>query len=192
MHNARGEFHPLLHPVRKHADGLTAVQMKVEQAHHLLDTAAMKHLLTLGPAGVHQPRKKAAVHEVVAPQHEVGDDVEVLEQADVLERASNSECHGVRGLLADDVVPLHTNCSLLGVVHGVQTVEYRGLAGAVRPDDREQLMRENVEGHIRQRGDAAEAHRDIANFQERLERGGTFAQPRRHSEDGHAISRFRR
>ena len=57
----------------------------------------------------------------------------------------------------------HQNVAGARLVEPAQAIEERGLAGAVRPDQAEDLALMHVEGHAVQRDDAAEHDADVAN-----------------------------
>ena len=65
-------------------------------------------------------------------------------------------------------------------VEARQAIEQRGLAGAVRADEAEDLPRLEIEGHAVERHDAAEAHGDVANRQKRRSRRGNSLGRRLH------------
>jgi hypothetical protein len=88
----------------------------------------------------------------------------------------------------EDVGALESNRPLLRAVHTVQAVEDRRLAGAVRADDREQLVVIDVECDVLQRRHAAEPKGHVANvenlFLGRRTRVGAHG--------AHPVHRFRR
>src|SRR5262245_52370346 len=72
----------------------------------------------------------------------------------------------VRGL-TDDVLAGEDHPAAVGAVVAGDHVEERGLAGAVRPDDPEQIARRDREAHVRHGGETAEALRHALERQER-------------------------
>jgi hypothetical protein len=62
-----------------------------------------------------------------------------------------------------DALALHQNVAGARLVEPAQAIEEGGLAGAVRPDQTEDLALMHVKGHAVQRDNAAEHDADVAN-----------------------------
>src|SRR5205085_1077814 len=80
--------------------------------------------------------------------------------------------HG-RHLVAVHVLerlPAEGDRALLRLVHAVDAIEHRALAGAVRPDDRADLMLAHVERNIREGLHATERERDVLDVEDDLAR----------------------
>jgi hypothetical protein len=104
----------------------------------------------------------------LAAEHQVVEDREVLEQLDVLEGPRHPEGGDPVRRHPDDLRAPEAHGPLLRPVHARQHVEDRGLPGAVRPDDREQLARPDGERDAVDRGHAGERQPDVAEVEDRL------------------------
>ena len=71
--------------------------------------------------------------------------------------------------------------ALLRVVHAVDHVEHRALAGAVGPDDGADLVLAHVEAHVGQRLHAAEGERDVVELQDAPRRCAPSAAAQTHA-----------
>jgi hypothetical protein len=85
----------------------------------------------------------------------------VLEQLDVLERAGDAEARDPVGRHLGDVLILEEDPSRGRAIDPRNQVEDRALAGAVRPDDRQDLALLDREGHRVDRLQATEMKREI-------------------------------
>src|SRR5688572_10299160 len=65
------------------------------------------------------------------------------------------------------VPPVEDDPSLVGMVEAADDVEERGLAGAVRADDGDDLAARDLEADLRERGQRAEAHAHALYLQQR-------------------------
>ena len=168
MHERAAELDPLLHAVRERADVGVAVGLELEELDDLLaprDGCSISSRLAL-PNQI-APAEEAGGHPLVAAEHQVVDDVEVGEQAEVLERAGDAERSAGVGPAADELGALEPDRSRLRPVHAVEAVEDARLAGAVRADDGEQFAVVDVERHLVESGDAAEAERHLLGDEQR-------------------------
>ena len=102
------------------------------------------------------------------PRHDVVERAHALEQGDVLEGARHSRSGGEVGrhLAARDALP--ADLALLRPIEAVDDIEHRRLAGPVRPDDRADLARPDVEADLGQGAHAAEAQRDVVDGEQDL------------------------
>ena len=114
----------------------------------------------------HIVAQQRAVVEAVAPEQQVVEHGAALEQLDVLEGARDAAVHHLVARQARDVLPLEHDAAGRRVEHPCDDVEHRGLAGAVGPDDREHLALLDVEADIADRLHAAEAQRDVLDFED--------------------------
>ncbi len=62
-----------------------------------------------------------------------------------------------------DALAFQENVAVARLVEPGEAIEQRRLAGAVRPDQAEDLALMHIEGHAVQRDDAAEHDADVAN-----------------------------
>src|SRR3546814_3089805 len=60
------------------------------------------------------------------------------------------------------------DAALLRMIEAVDDVQHRGLAGAVRPDDRQNLVLADRKGDVAERLHAAERERDVVDLEDRL------------------------
>ena len=61
------------------------------------------------------------------------------------------------------LLSLEVDLALLRLVEAADAVQKSGLAGAVRPDDGQDLISPDIQTDVRKRIDTAEAQRDIVN-----------------------------
>ena len=108
-----------------------------------------------------QPR----LHLAVLRDEQVLDDGQRLEQADVLERAQALQRDLVARQPANRVAVEH-DVAAGRLVEAADAVEHRGLARAVRPDDREHLIATHVEIDPVHREQPAEAHLQPGDLQQ--------------------------
>src|SRR5262249_13674694 len=99
------------------------------------------------------------------------------EQRQVLEGARDSDLSDhVRGLV-EDAHAVEQDVALGRVVDAAEAIEERGLAGAVRADQAQELALGEIEGDAVERDDAAKAHADIFDGKQRRAtalRGGSI------------------
>ena len=74
------------------------------------------------------------------------------------------------GLKPPDILPLVADRSVGGPVAARDAVDHRGLAGAIRSDDRKPFAGLDVEADVGQRRDATEPQRHPLGFQEQVSR----------------------
>ena len=82
---------------------------------------------------------------------------QMREQADVLERARDAAQRAPRGARVGDDVALEGDLPAIGREHAGHQIEERGLAGAVRSDQRMDVAARDLHAQIVQRIEAAEA-----------------------------------
>src|SRR5436309_759303 len=111
-----------------------------------------------------------AVNEIFPQRHvlmdvEAGEHVleqrELLEEADLLEGASDAEPHAAVRRQADQACLFKMQGSRIGLVEARQQVEQRRLAGAVRPDQREDRFFRHADRNVLHRAHAADALADL-------------------------------
>ncbi len=114
------------------------------------------------PAGEH-----ARAHEVVAADEHVLERGEPAEQAEVLEAARDAAAgEGARGQ-AQQIGTVQPDAPARRARDAREHVEERALPGAVGPDHGEQLAGRDGERDAVERGDAAEAQRDVLEREQR-------------------------
>src|SRR5208282_6940437 len=115
----------------------------------------------------HLPQKVAA-HPQEPPGHDVVERRHPLEQRYVLEGACDTLGGGVIGTHMPAGLALPGDRAGLWVVKAVDHVQHRGLAGAVRPDNRQDLVAPDLEADRVERGDPAKGEADLVSRQDRL------------------------
>ena len=106
------------------------------------------------------------MHPHVATEQQVVDHRHLREQLDVLERAGDAEGGNPVGPDPFDALAAPADVADLRDVHLADGVEDRRLAGAVGPDDGEQLAVGDGERHVVDRHHAAEAQLDRIDLQQ--------------------------
>ncbi len=91
----------------------------------------------------------------------------VGEQRHVLEGAADADFGDPVRRPRQDALAFHQDVARARLVEPAQAIEERGLAGAVRADQAEDLALMHVERHAIQRNDAAEHDADVANRKQR-------------------------
>src|ERR1700716_2375366 len=84
-------------------------------------------------------------------------------QRDVLEGAADADFGDPVRLTRQDALAFHETVACARLVEPAQAIEQRRLAGAVRPDQAEDLALMHIEGNAIQCDDAAEHDADVAN-----------------------------
>src|SRR4051812_1266709 len=102
---------------------------------------------------------------MVAPDHDVVEHAHMVEQREILEGAADAEWGARVRRQAGDVAAAMEQAALGRLVAAGDAVHDRGLARAIRADDREQLAFAHAEADVGQRTNASETQRDSARFQ---------------------------
>ena len=89
---------------------------------------------------------------------------------DELERPGDAAAIDLIGGEPRDVLALEPHLPARWPQHAGDAVEERRLAGAVRPDDAEQISRLHVDAHLTQRRDPEEVLGQVADFEKRSHR----------------------
>jgi hypothetical protein len=152
------------------------------EAGNVAGTRAQRPLLAAHGAGGQGVGEEAAAGAAVSAQHDVLGDAQGVEQGDVLEGAADA---GLGDLVRPEVQQApagEADLPLTGLTEPAQAVEQRGLARTIGPDQAADLSLGDVEGHAGQRDDAAEAHAEPLDAQQRRRgqtvlRGITIARP---------------
>src|SRR5262249_49355900 len=143
---------------------------EIEEVDELPRDVGELALLASGPGQTQRIAEEIARTEGMAADPHVVEHRHGAEEREVLERAADSDRrHAVRRQ-AEDAPALEQNVALARRIEAAEAVEERGLAGAVRADQAEELATTDRERHAIERHDAAEAHADVAHRDER--RGG--------------------
>ena len=108
----------------------------------------------------------------LAPEEDVGDDVEVLAQREVLEHRGDAEIERRAGSGSVTGLPPKRDRAGAGLVDAGENLHQRRLAGAVVADQRDHFAGVHVELDVGQGRDRAEVLRDAAQAQHQLARLG--------------------
>jgi hypothetical protein len=103
--------------------------------------------------------RKRADHDVLRDRH-------ALEGAQLLEGAGDAPAADAVGRKPGEPRPVELDFALVGRVEPADALEQRRLAGAVGPDDADELARRHVERDAPVGGDAAEALGEAAHAEE--------------------------
>src|SRR6185295_10456265 len=163
-----GQLYPFLQTVRQGADDLVPDILQLEQVDDLpLDDLPVPALLAGRPAIV-EPRGEHARAVVDVPADlDVVEHAHALEQRDVLEGAGDAEVGALVRLERGDVPVLEANAPVAGRVDATDAVEDTGLAGPVGTDDREEIVRVDLETDPGEGGDPAELEEHLVEAQQR-------------------------
>jgi hypothetical protein len=129
---------------------------------------------------VHDPPALSAAVAVARGPHRhphVVEHAHAREESDVLEGPADPQTHDVVGAGAADLVALEGDGAGGGREASRHHVEHRGLARAVRPDEREDAPARDLEGHLVERAQPAEVARDAVHAEDR--RAHATSEPRR-------------
>jgi hypothetical protein len=119
-------------------------------------------------AGRAEPQHRAAepdLAHVVGAGHHVFEDGERREERHVLERAGQPPARDLVRGHREEVAPVEPHGAVARLVEPAEHVEERGLAGAVRPDERTDRAGLDVEGELVEGDDTAEAHPHVVDGQ---------------------------
>jgi hypothetical protein len=116
----------------------------------------------------------------VAANLDVIEDRHGGEQGRALERAAHSDRGDIGSRAIAQRFPVQADVAALGAIKPAQAVKQSGLAGAIRSDQPRNPTFTNGETDIVECDDAAEAHRQLRDFQQRRGRAlGHFGLRRR-------------
>ncbi len=161
-----GQFDALAQTIWQRAGGGFSHRLKVEEVDDLLDLAAMFEFFA-ARAGqpVQRARDEIVPQQMMPPDHDVVEHAHMVEQREVLEGASDTKpWPGIR-IERGDILSAVKQLAFGRPVAAGDAVDDRGLAGAVRADDRKQLAGFDAEADIGERAHAAEAERYPAHLQ---------------------------
>ena len=142
------ELDALLQAIGERAGGKLAQVLELEELEQVLDLLAVRDLFLLRQAPVHERGEDARAHAHVPAEHEVVEHAHALEERDVLEGARNPALGNAARRQVGDVLALERDAPAVGPVEAADHVEQRRLAGAVGPDDREDLAPADLEAHV--------------------------------------------
>ena len=109
--------------------------------------------------------EKPPVGAAMAADHDVLPHRQRSEQREVLERAADAERGDAMDRVARQRAPFEGDRALVEAVEARETVEQRGLAGAIGPDQPADLAARDVEADLIEREHAAEPHGDAFDGQ---------------------------
>src|SRR6185312_5754794 len=132
-----------------------------------LGEVAVLELLAQGRAPMDRLPQEIAAHLQEPAGHDVVERGHAAEEGDVLEGSGDALLGGVGGPHAAARLALPGDGAGLRVIEAVDDVQHRGLAGAVRADDGEDLVLADVEADVGQCLDAAEGEADVVRLEDR-------------------------
>src|SRR4029453_2751280 len=107
----------------------------------------------------------AAAEAVIARDKQVFDHAERREKLEILEASRDAQTRYLFRRPADQILAVESDPAQLWPVDSTDAVEQRGLAGAIRPDQRGHVSFEHVKPDITQDLQAPEAQRNVFDFQ---------------------------
>src|SRR6185503_944751 len=164
------ELHALLQAVRQLAGRRLADGLDLEEVDDALDARAIGQLLALRRPPPQRVEEKVAAHLQQAPRHQVVEHAHPAEEGDVLEGPRDAELGHVGRRQPRAVAPVEDDAALVGMVEAADNVQQRRLAGAVGPDDREDLPPAYLQADLAQRQQRAEADADRLDREQRRRR----------------------
>src|SRR5882672_1825365 len=161
------QLHALLQAIGQRARRRLADGLDLQEVDDALDGGAVGQLLGARGAPPERVGEDVAAHLEQAPRHDVVEHAHALEEGDVLEGARDAERRHVGRPQARAVGAGEADTALGGLVEAADDVEQRGLAGAVGADDGQDLAALDLEAHLVQRHQRAEAHADGLDLEQR-------------------------
>ena len=104
----------------------------------------------------------------LVPEEQVGDDVEVLAEGEILEHRGDPHLERLAGVVERHLLAEILDGARGRLMHPGEHLDERRLAGAVVADQRDDLAGMDVELDVRQRGDGAELFGNAAQSQDQL------------------------
>ena len=101
------------------------------------------------------------LEQLLAAEEEVGDDVEVVREREILVHGGDAELRRVLGGANGDRDPVHRDLTVVGRVDAGDDLHQRRLAGSVVADEPDDLAGVDLEVHAVERLDGAEALADV-------------------------------
>jgi hypothetical protein len=154
----------LLHPKRQRRDRRVPVALDLEEVDDLLDPLAggllgapVAEPEAGGPRGAGEPARH--------PDQQVLDHGQLFEELAVLERAADPAARDVVGVAAQERAAVEADVAAGRAVDAADRVEQRGLARAVRADQRDELVVAHAERQPVHGRDLAEADADLVDFE---------------------------
>ena len=161
-----GQLDPLLQAIRQAARRRLPDGLDLQEVDDPLDHGAVLELLLLRRPPVEGVEQDIAPHLEQPARHDVVEHAHPLEEGHVLKRPRDAERGHVVGAKVRAVPALVQDAARGGVVEPADHVEQRGLAGAVRADDRDGLAPPDVEADARQRLHGSKVDADVLDGEE--------------------------
>ena len=176
------KFDALSQAVGEAAGRLLAQIFEFEKLDQLLDPGAVRRLLALRQPPIDKGRQDPGAHPHMAAEHDVVEHGHAGKQRDVLKRAGDAERGDAGRPGAGHVPAFEPDRAGVGLVEAADDVEQRGLAGAVRSDDRRQAAAAHRERDVLDRAHAAKMLGHAADGEQRVpvHRGRIAAHIARH------------
>ena len=151
------------HPAERHGRAVEALDIADLENHAGPHDAAPE---SDSGASVPSHAPTTAGATALAPDQQVLQHRRVLEELDVLEGAGDAEPGDSRCRAIQEAPSFEADIAFGRLVQARNQVEERGLAGAVRSHDGEDLALLHLERHPFERGDTAESQRRLPNLQQ--------------------------
>ncbi len=158
------EADDLLDAERKSRDGRVPIALELDEFDDALDRLAVTDLLAPDAGKEQHLGQRIGADAGVAAGQEVVEHRHLREQLAVLEGAREAEPRDLVRLAAGNVRAAEVDFSL-APIDAAHAVEHAGLAGAVRPDQREQLAGVDRERHAVEHREAAETKRQAVDLE---------------------------
>src|SRR5262249_43958210 len=142
-------------------------RLDLEKVDDALDERAMLDLLGLGRAPPERLPPEAPLHLEEPPGHDVVERRHAAKQRDILEGAGDALLGGAMRPHAPPRLASIRDGALLRMIEAVDDIEHRRLAGAVRPDDREDLVLADLDRNLGERPHPAEGETNLVRHQDR-------------------------
>jgi hypothetical protein len=159
-----GETDDLLDAERQLAGVRMADALQLDELDGPLHRLAVPHLLAAHGRQEQRLLQRIGAKAGVPPGHDVVEHAHMGEELDVLEGAGDAEPGDGARRAAGDVLSAEGNASL-SMVDAADAVEHAGLAGPVRPDQREQLGRLDGERDTIEHNEPTEAQAQALDFE---------------------------
>jgi hypothetical protein len=167
-----GQFDAFLRAERQAGHDDVGDGAEVEILQDFVDARIQRRLATAHPGQPQRVADDVAVGAAMGADPHVVAHRQVGEQRHVLEGAADADFGNAVRRALEDALALHQNIARARLIEPAETIEQRGLAGAIRPDQAEDLSLDHVERHAVQRDNAAEHDADVVNREQRRNGAG--------------------
>ena len=142
--------------------------VEVEVADDFVDALVEFGLAAADPGQSQRVADNVAVGAGMRADPNVVEHRQIGKQRDVLKGAADADFRDPVRRTRQDALAFHENVAGARLVEPAQAIEQRGLAGAVWPDQAQDLALMHVKGHAVQGDNAAEHDAYVANCEQRM------------------------